>query len=182
MYGNLGSDINLTMAASQAFEGIINQVVTSNLNFCLEQSPFSAVIHLKKTVIRNKSGTLLIPPPTLSVQLLQVQSDNYRQAQKIINLESIIKSLKSENLKSSNTIKELESELEREKFKVNAIKKEVSEEKEILDQEKEAIQSAQNRIETENKKLDHKVRELESKKFCAAGLMFGLVGFKFSLV
>ena len=151
------------MAASQAFEGIINQVVTSNLNFCLEQSPFSAVIHLKKTVIRNKSGTLLVPPPTLSVQLLQVQSDNYRQAQKIINLESIIKSLKSENLKSSNTIKELESELEREKFQVNAIKKEVSEEKEILDQEKEAIQSAQNRIETENIKLDHKVRELESK-------------------
>ena len=92
------------MAASQSFEGIINQVVASNLNFCLEQSPFSAVIHLKKSVIRNRSGTPLLPPPPLSVQLLQGQSDNYRQAQKIIKLESIIKSFKSDSVKASNTI------------------------------------------------------------------------------
>jgi hypothetical protein len=136
MYGTPNSDVNFTMAASQAFEGIINQVVSSNLDFCLEQSPFSVIIHLKKSVIKNKSGTLPSPPPTLSVQPLQVQSDNFRQAQKIINLESVIKSFKRD---SDNRILELERELEREKLKVDQIS------------------------ETETKKFEHKVMDLEEK-------------------
>jgi hypothetical protein len=152
MYRIPDPDVNFAMAA-QAFEGIINQVVASNLNFCLEQSPFSAVIHLKKSVIRNKSGTLLIPPPPLSVQLLQAQSDNYRQAQKIIKLESIINSFKSDSVNSANTILELEGQLEREKFQANS----------SLDLEKEALQTAQNRFDTENELLDYKVKELEAK-------------------
>ena len=119
MYGNLYSDVHFTMAASPAFEGIINQVVASNLNFHLEQSPFSAVIHLKKSVIRNKLGTLQIPPQPLSVQLLQVQSDNYRQAQKIIKLESVINSLKSESSESGKAMKELQTKLEKEKSQVD---------------------------------------------------------------
>jgi hypothetical protein len=107
------------MLISPFFEGIVNQIVASKLNFCLERSPFAAVIHLKKSVIRNKSGTLLIPPTLLSFQLLQVQSDNYRQAQKIIKLESNINSFKS--VKPANTI----LQLERKKFQANAIKNEL---------------------------------------------------------
>ena len=82
------------MAATQAFEGIINQVVASNLNFCLWLSLFSAMIHLKKL------GTIQLPPPTLPVQLLHVQSDNVIQAQKITQLEIVIKTLKSERVQS----------------------------------------------------------------------------------
>ena len=163
MYGNSDSDVNFAMAVSQAFEGIINQVVASNLYFCLEQSPFSAVIHLKKSVIRNKSGTLLIPPPSPTVQLLQVQSDNYRQAQKIIKLESIINSFRSDSVKSENTILELEGQLENERFQANTIKNELGKQKESLDLEKEALQTAQNRFDIENELLDYKVKELDVK-------------------
>jgi hypothetical protein len=120
MFENLCSDINLTMAATQAFEGILSQVVSSNLNFRLEQSPFSAVIHLKKSVIRNQNGNLRFPPPSLSVQLLlQVQSDNYQQVQKIIQLENALQSLRIDSEKSTQTaIKDLEDKLKQEKFQV----------------------------------------------------------------
>ena len=79
MYGNPVSDTTFPMAASHAFEEIINPVVASNLYFFLEQSPFSAVIHLKKSVIINRSGTPLIPPPPLFVQLLlQTSSEDHQ--------------------------------------------------------------------------------------------------------
>ena len=163
MYKNLSSDENFTMAASQAFD----QVVASNLNFCLEPSPFSAVIHLRKSVIRNKSGTLQFPPQPLSVQLLQVQSDNYRQAQKIIKLESVINSLKSESSESGKAMKELQTKLEKEKSQVDEIRNRFSEQncmlKDSLIQEKTALESAQKRLEIETKRFDLRVKELEDK-------------------
>ena len=161
MYRNLSSDEHVTMAASQAFEGIINQVVASKLNFCLEQSPFSAVIHLKKSVIRNKSGIFQIPPPSLSVQLLQVQSDNFRQAQKIVQLESVIKTLKSERAQSEKCKKDLENKLGVESSNnivegletdTKALKKELdekSEECETVKNEKKNLKTELNKISAE---------------------------------
>ena len=155
MYNNLNSDINLTMAASQAFEGILNQVVSSNLNFHLEQSPFSAVIHLKKSVIRNQHGSHLIPPPSPSIKLLQVQSDNYRQAQKIVQLENSIKSLKTDSVKSSKSFKQLQEDLEQEKFQVK-----------VKEEENTCHTKNLDRLSDENfelkEALSHMEKELES--------------------
>ena len=145
------------MAAFQAFEGIINQVEESGLNFHLEQSSFSAAIHLKKSVIRNKSGTPQISPQPLSVQLLQVQSDNYRQAQKIIKLDSVINSLISESSESGKALKELETKLEKEKSQVDEIRKQFSEHncvlKDSLVQEKTALEYAQKHLRLKLKGL-----------------------------
>ena len=47
------------MEASQIYENILNQIQMSSLNFKLELSPFSAVISLKKSFIRDKSGNTL---------------------------------------------------------------------------------------------------------------------------
>ena len=44
------------MLASNAFEQIIDQIRTSNLNFQLQMSPFSAQISLKKSLIIDKSN------------------------------------------------------------------------------------------------------------------------------
>jgi hypothetical protein len=56
------SDKNPTMLASSTFDAIIKQIQTSHLNFHLQISPFSAIISLKKTLIKDKSGTFLLPP------------------------------------------------------------------------------------------------------------------------
>ena len=55
------SDFNPTMAAYKTFDQILECVKSSNLNFCLQLSPFSANISIKKTVVKNKSGVPLIP-------------------------------------------------------------------------------------------------------------------------
>ena len=55
------SDFNPAMAASAMFDSIINQVRSSNLNFQMQMTPFSATIVLKKTLIRDTSGFALIP-------------------------------------------------------------------------------------------------------------------------
>ena len=50
------------MLASNVFYKIIDQIQSSNLNFHLQLSPFSAKISLKKSLIRGKAGALLLPP------------------------------------------------------------------------------------------------------------------------
>ena len=55
------SDFNPTMAASEMFERIIDEVRSSNLNFQIQMTPFSANIVIKKTLIRDNSGFPLIP-------------------------------------------------------------------------------------------------------------------------
>ena len=55
------SDFNSAMCPSTTFYNILNQIQASNLNFQLQISPFSAVISLKKSFIKDKSGTILFP-------------------------------------------------------------------------------------------------------------------------
>ena len=54
----IDSDRNSTMIAENTFANIIQQVQSSNLNFQLQLSPFSAMISLKKTPVKDKSGLL----------------------------------------------------------------------------------------------------------------------------
>ena len=91
------SEIHSTMAASKAFDKILDCVKSSNLNFCLQLSPFSANISLKKTLIKNKAGSYLNPPeePDLSLP-------NIEKAKKMIELEHIIADLRA-RLEESQT-------------------------------------------------------------------------------
>ena len=57
------SDFNPTMVASRTFSNILQQIQSSNLNYQLQISPFSATISLKKTPIKDKYGAPLLPPP-----------------------------------------------------------------------------------------------------------------------
>ena len=57
------------MVASRTFNSILQQIQSSNLNFHLQISPFSANISLKKTLIKDKFGAPLLLPPQPAVQL-----------------------------------------------------------------------------------------------------------------
>ena len=50
------------MVASRTFNNILPRIQSSNLNFQLQISPFSANIYLKKTLIRDQYGAPLPPP------------------------------------------------------------------------------------------------------------------------
>ena len=60
---NINSDkIDPAMLAKQRFGDILEQVQTSCLNFQLQVSPFSAVISIKKSFIKDKSGNVFVSP------------------------------------------------------------------------------------------------------------------------
>ena len=97
MYRNPTSDSDLAMAASLWFEGILNDVQESNLNFRIERSPFSAVIYLKKTFVQSRLGNFVTPPPSKSVIISSVKSENLSHAKKIEYLENTIESMKRDH-------------------------------------------------------------------------------------
>ena len=74
------------MVAKRSFDSILEQVQASNLNFQLQVSPFSATISLKKTLIKDKFGNLLLPPSPIYSKpedfehqdtLLELESENH---------------------------------------------------------------------------------------------------------
>ena len=115
----ISSDYNATMAATLKFDAILSTVQSSNLNFHVEISPFSAVIHLKKSLIVNKLGIPQIPPPDIALLLEQQKSYNFVLAQRIVFLENVGSSMKSdyENAlmdctEANKTISKLKEDLE----------------------------------------------------------------------
>ena len=80
MKPNIDSDFNPTMIASNLFETIIDNIRSSNLNFQLQMSPFSAQISLKKSLVTEKTGVPRLPPPihasnSISVKNMQLEKD-----------------------------------------------------------------------------------------------------------
>ena len=59
------SDEDPTMAVTRTFDSILEQILSSNFNFQLQISPFSANISLKKSPIKDKSGTSVLSSPTV---------------------------------------------------------------------------------------------------------------------
>ena len=90
-------DSDPTMNTSKVFEAIIHQIKSSNLNFRLDQSPFSANISLKKSLVKNKNGIPLKPPPQFDSSILQnLHSENQALVQKNFHLEGVTESLRNE--------------------------------------------------------------------------------------
>ena len=78
------------MSATQTFETLLNQVKSSN--FHLQQSPFSAIISLKKSFVKDKAGLLPIPK---SVDH-SLKSENLALTEKNIQLEKVIDAVRGD--------------------------------------------------------------------------------------
>ena len=63
----MDSDQIPAMLASTVFYKIIGQIQSSNLNFQLHLSPFSAKISLKKSWVRDRTGAPLLPPDRVEI-------------------------------------------------------------------------------------------------------------------
>ena len=68
----------------------MNHVKSSNLNYYLEQSPFAAKISLKKSAVKDKSGT------PLKLQLQTVESENASLQVMNEELENEVQSLRAD--------------------------------------------------------------------------------------
>ena len=95
MKKSISSDVtNPEMLADQTFKNIIDGIQNSNLNFQLQVSPFSAFISLKKSLVKDKSGSYLQPASQATAPTLPSQD--------LANLLLRIKELESDLLIERN--------------------------------------------------------------------------------
>ena len=151
-----------TMVASKAFENILDQIRSSNLNFQLHLSPFAAQISLKKSLVKDKSGFLLSPPTATQNLREQFQSDIVTLTRRNIYLERSLENLQknyedavldSENARSR--ISELEKKLEEAEIK----KEKTFDLKDELREKSNIIES----LATDNRKLKKENYEKSSE-------------------
>ena len=99
MQKNINSDFNPTMIASRTFDSILYQIQSSNLNFQLQISPFSANISIKRSPVKDRSGSPICPPATSTSSLSNTSDDTVIESlnSKILELESSLESLRCVN-------------------------------------------------------------------------------------
>ena len=131
------SDIDTTMLASKAFYDILSRIQSSNLNFQLQISPFAALISLKKTLVKDKSGTYLLPPSTMPI----VRDDDFENlVARNLKLEKDILDLKKNYEKAYESLQN--SEAENEVLKKAIIDKDI-----VLEKTKSDSLLLQNKLE-----------------------------------
>ena len=97
-FTNSESTMSISRAATQTFDHLLESIKNSNLNFHLQQSPFSALISLKKSPIKDANGVYAMPtipiPATMSSDYKVPKSEPIFDEQKLCELEENNKILK----------------------------------------------------------------------------------------
>ena len=141
---------------------IIQHLPSSNINFQLQLSPFSASISLKKSFIRDKTGNLLLPqyPPAHHVDhevghhisLLVSENDNLKEQ---------IKELLTSKKSFQETIKILEQKVA--KAEASALKS-FQKRNSDVDVLKTSLRNANNDLESYKKDLQAKNKCIKEKE------------------
>jgi hypothetical protein len=106
------------MDAREVCEIMISNLKCSNLNFCLEETPFNVYLNIKKSFVKNKNGEILYPP--------HVQSGDQQNEWKCNpeNSNARVKQLEAENEGLNDALKEISDELEKAKIATADLMKE----------------------------------------------------------
>ena len=149
------SDRNPAMLASIAFENIINQIRTSNLNFQLQMSPFSACISLKRSLVKEKSGAFRLPPPAPESLSPSSESEIAALVKKNLLLENKLVEINENYARAVDDCLKVTMNLE--KHQKDNIKKEPDDEK------LKGLENDLNSVIVDNKKYRELVREQEEE-------------------
>ena len=150
-------DPTMARAAERAFEHILEQLQASNLNFQLQLSPFSASISLKKSLVRDKTGKLLLPHYT-PVQHgdQEVKHQHSLLVSENDNLKEQIKELLTSKQSSFNTIEILEQKVA--KSEASALK--------TFQERKSDVEVLTKSLKTANNDLASCKKDLQVKNKC----------------
>ena len=91
------------MDANSAVDVIISTVKNSNVNFILQESPFSLQINIRRTFIKNNDGTILQPIIEQNVKIGKLEQENS-------SLNDLAKQLEAELFETRDSLYKLENE------------------------------------------------------------------------
>ena len=159
---------DVTMAVSSTFDHILDQVKTSNLNFWIQLSPFSATISLKKSLVKDVSGQPLLPPILNSKPVIKSECDNHDDLlQKVCKLEIDLEQMKSvhaeaidDNADAYKKIKLLKQELKNMKATKDETIEQLSIEKHNVEHE---LESEVKKSRSINNRLKEEISEMRVK-------------------
>ena len=126
------------MLAKNTFEDIIDQIQNSNLNFHLQMSPFSAIISLKRSLIRDKFGSFLLPsivaPKSSKIEIAALASKNLMLENKVIALQKDLESAVDDCATAHSKIRFLQTEtkIKIESSDIEAHFKEIAKKNELI--------------------------------------------------
>ena len=157
------------MDANNAAAVIVNTVKKSNLNFYIQESPFSLFINLRKTFIKTKTGGL---SPSSNISNLEETNATIIEKVKVEKLENentslgdAIKHLEAENQETHNIVNELNKKLENSKketldalFQLNATRNEAEKLEKLVDRQVVENES----LELQNKELKVQINSLRN--------------------
>ena len=161
------SDCNLTMLATKTFDNILEQIRTSCLNFHMQISPFSAVISLKKSLIKDLSGRPCIPteprkPASEHAEALEKKNHELERKLRFITDEH--SKLKVECAEAYKTVETLKKDLEIRDNEMREVKDAQMLAKEDLDNAKKEIIDQRKKIEDLNEK-DLELEDVRKENF-----------------
>ena len=162
------------MDANNATDVIVNTVKKSNLNFFIQESPFSLIINLRKTFIKTKTGLVLTSDlsegeETAAAIVDEVKVEKLEKENS--SLGDSLKHLEAEVQETRSIAQELSIQLEKAKkktldalFKLDATKKEAEKLKILVDEKVVENES----LRLENKELEVQKNVLKNDKDIAA--------------
>ena len=114
--------LNFHNVCLQKFEYVLRLVKSSHLNFHIQETPFAAIISIKKTLVENKFGQCLNPSSLDSNFDRTLKAENHELHDRIVKLENYASSLKTDleeevdgnekrNIKFEKIVNEKETEI-----------------------------------------------------------------------
>ena len=154
------------MLVSNAFDNILHQIQKSNLNFQLQMTPFSAIISLKKTVVKDKAGNPIKSSESCTSETSDTISSLASTAEltslaiKNGQLEKNLETIKCDYAKAVNDCNDAHLRIKFLEKSNIPVKKEADAEKVIADLEHEL-----ERVRIENKMYQQKIKEQDEEIF-----------------
>ena len=153
------------MDANTAVDMIVSTVKNSNLNFFVQESPFSLQINIRKTFIKNKDGTILQPIIKQNVKIANLEQENS-------SLNDLVKRLQAELFETRDSLHKLENEKTVEALinKNNTGKEmeKLKRKKSELHMEIETLRRERDVASKNTKSQEQEINVLEEKNYCLA--------------
>ena len=102
------------MPASKMFHEILDQIQSSNLNFQLHVTPFSAQIYLRKSLVKDKAGIVLPPVSQRHIEIEKLVDKNEKLQNELTMLQSNHNAVMNNYMHACETIKTLEDRIKEE--------------------------------------------------------------------
>ena len=158
------------MAINTTFSSILHEIQLSNLNFCIQMTPFAAYITLKKSVQKDLNGVPATPSPPVLVLLQQAQQEVLHLQDENFRLKSANAALekKCEDIVQTNaSLVDLHEDVTKDNEALTATKN-ILHDKLVLAEKKDANQQIEysrleSRMKDMKRKHDEEIKDLKSR-------------------